>query len=187
LFAELLRELGYKVTLLSARVANKDQKLGPEFDHMALRVDLDGPWLADVGFCECFLEPLRLEHGYESLQAGVSYRLQDRKNGEWALMRCKEDGQEWQLQYVFTLVPRCLDDFAEMCVWQQTSPESHFTRTRVCTRVTPQGRITLSDTRLIVTDCGTKTEREVGESETSELLQNQFGIAVEGTGLAASH
>src|SRR5258706_4705129 len=54
LFAELLGELGFRVTLLSARVVN-DGQVGPEFDHLALRVDLDRPWLCDVGFGDSFL------------------------------------------------------------------------------------------------------------------------------------
>ncbi|PYX42331.1 MAG: acetyltransferase, partial [Acidobacteria bacterium] len=55
-FAALLRELGFPTTLLSARVAREDGSASPEFDHMTLRVDLDEPWLADVGFGDSFLE-----------------------------------------------------------------------------------------------------------------------------------
>src|ERR1017187_10297680 len=57
-FAALLRALGFKVTLLSARVAGSDGSASPEFDHLTLRVDLDEPWLADVGFGDSFIEPL---------------------------------------------------------------------------------------------------------------------------------
>ncbi len=180
LFAQLLRSLGYDVTLLSARVAGKEQKLGPEFDHLALLVDVEGPWLADVGFGDCFLEPLRLQDGYESVQAGVGYQLLSH-DGDWALMRRKQKDAEWQLQYVFTLIPRKLQDFAEMCVWHQTSPDSHFTRTTVCTRVTEFGRITLSDDRLIVTERGTRTERQVAADERRRVLLNDFGIEEKGT------
>src|SRR5580765_7650435 len=45
-FAALLRELGFRVTLLSARVAHEDGSASPEFDHMALLVDLEETWLA---------------------------------------------------------------------------------------------------------------------------------------------
>jgi N-hydroxyarylamine O-acetyltransferase len=48
LFAALLRELGFRVTLLSARVPNAEGRPVPEFDHLVLRVDLAEPWLADV-------------------------------------------------------------------------------------------------------------------------------------------
>src|ERR1700751_1035456 len=37
-FASLLRELGFRVTLLSARVAREDGTASPDFDHLALRV-----------------------------------------------------------------------------------------------------------------------------------------------------
>jgi len=53
-FAALLRALGFRVTLLSARVARPQGGEGPEFDHLTLRVDLEEPWLADVGFGESF-------------------------------------------------------------------------------------------------------------------------------------
>ena len=54
-------------------------------------------------------------------------------------------GQPWKSQYQFTLKPYRLEDFEARCQFQQTSPESHFTRQRVCTLRTPDGRITLSD------------------------------------------
>src|ERR1051326_805528 len=54
-FAALLRALGFKVTLLSARVPREDGSDGPEFDHLTLRVDLEEPRLADVGFGDAFL------------------------------------------------------------------------------------------------------------------------------------
>jgi arylamine N-acetyltransferase len=53
-FAALLRQLGYEVWLLEARVRTSEgQGFGPPFDHLLLRVRCqDGPeeWLADVGF-----------------------------------------------------------------------------------------------------------------------------------------
>src|SRR5262249_42653824 len=54
LFALLLRELGFRVTLLSAGVARDAGGFGPDFDHLALRVELETAWLADVGFGESF-------------------------------------------------------------------------------------------------------------------------------------
>ncbi|PYV26108.1 MAG: hypothetical protein DMG24_07865, partial [Acidobacteria bacterium] len=56
-FATLLVALGFRVTLLSARVANDQGVASKEFDHLALQIDLEDRWLADVGFGENFLEP----------------------------------------------------------------------------------------------------------------------------------
>src|SRR6267378_5734849 len=80
-FAALLRELGFQVTLLSARVGAGDGRDGPEFDHMALRVELEEDWLADVGFGDSFVDPLRLEPGLEQEQFGHRYRLTSADGG----------------------------------------------------------------------------------------------------------
>ena len=75
-FARLLREFGFRVTLLSARVPREDGSYSPEFDHLALRVDLDEPWLADVGFGDSFLEPLLLNtRGHDRNKMSVDFVL----------------------------------------------------------------------------------------------------------------
>jgi len=66
-FAALLQAMGFRVSLLSARVSREAGGESPEFDHLTLRVDLKHPWLADVGFGELFLEPLRIEDGKSHL------------------------------------------------------------------------------------------------------------------------
>jgi N-hydroxyarylamine O-acetyltransferase len=76
-----------------------------------------------------------------------------------------------------TLRPRALEDFAERCRFHQTSPESHFTRGRICTLATPEGRITLSDLRLIVTTGLQGTERRLAaEAEYAAVLRQTFGV-----------
>src|SRR5262245_26549659 len=70
LFAELLKSLGYSVTLLSARVTRADGSFGPDFDHMTLLVELDQRWIADVGFGDSFLEPLLLDTTEEQVRYG---------------------------------------------------------------------------------------------------------------------
>src|ERR1051325_3885187 len=54
LFAALLRALGFKVSMLSAGVADAEGVFGPPFDHMALMVSLERRWLLDVGFGASF-------------------------------------------------------------------------------------------------------------------------------------
>ena len=49
LFNELLTSVGFHTHLVSGRVYNAERKLGPEFDHMAIVVLLNGEYLADVG------------------------------------------------------------------------------------------------------------------------------------------
>src|ERR1700733_7742098 len=176
-FAALLRGLGFQVTLLSARVAREDGSEGPEFDHLTLRVDLEEPWLADVGFGESFLDPLRLEIGFEQEQAGKIFRLVE--EGERVQLQMREPGKAWKNQYSFTLTPRRLEDFAGMCRYHQTSPESHFTRKRICTRATEDGRVTLADYKLILTRDGKREERMLeSEEEWRQALQRYFGVVL---------
>lgn len=176
-FAALLRSLGFQVTLLSARVPREDGSEGPEFDHLTLRVDLEESWLADVGFGDSFLEPLRLKTGVEQVQYGRKFRIAE-VNGTLHVERI-EPGGSWKPEYSFTLQPRQLSEFAAMCHYHQTSPESPFTRKKVCSIATPDGRITLSGVKLITTRDGKREEREVeSEGEWHQVLKNQFGVVL---------
>ncbi len=184
LFAALLRELGFSVALLSARVPDAEGHPRCEFDHLALRVDAeDGDsarrsWLADVGFGDCFLEPLQLVADVEQKEAAVSYRLVSNQE-RWRVER--RDQQHWNLVYDFTLAPHRLDEFAGMCHYHQTSPDSPFTARSVCSRVTPRGRITLADMRLIWTENGLRREQLlVSDAEYRAVLEQHFGIRLEG-------
>ncbi|HEY3230586.1 MAG TPA: arylamine N-acetyltransferase, partial [Roseiflexaceae bacterium] len=192
LFSALLRALGFDVTLLSAGVARADGGFGPEFDHLTLLVRSplsvvrgqlrrktdDGrpaTWLADVGFGDSFREPLRFDELGEQRQGERGYRIA--REGEYlTLMQCEGDG-DWEAQYRFTLQPRRIAEFAGMCRYHQTSPESSFTRKRVCTRATPTGRITLSDMRLI-TMIGSERQEQLlaDEAEYRSALWGHFGI-----------
>jgi N-hydroxyarylamine O-acetyltransferase len=179
LFAALLRSLGFAVTLLSAGVLRGDGSVSPDFDHMALRVDLGEPWLADVGFGDLFREPLRLEERGPQVQGGSAYRIDPAEEGRFVLMR--RDGRDedgpWTGEYRFGLEPHVYADFAERCVYQQTSPDSHFKQRRICSLATPDGRVSLSEMRLITTRSGERTERELaGDAEYAETLKELFGI-----------
>jgi N-hydroxyarylamine O-acetyltransferase len=176
LFASLLDQLGYKVSMLSARVAGKSGEFGPNFDHMTLLVQLKQPWLVDVGFGDSFTEPKQLDVSGPQADREREYRF-TRKNG-WTLLsrRLRRKGV-WEPQYMFGPRPRKLEDFVPRCRWQQTSPKSHFRKGRICTRLTSNGRLTLTDTKFIVTRAGTKIERPLkNHEEFSVLLRRHFGI-----------
>jgi N-hydroxyarylamine O-acetyltransferase len=177
-FATLLAAAGFRVTLLSARVSNKQGQLSPEFDHLALRVDLEEPWLADVGFGDGFVEPLRLASQIEQRDPAGRFRLI--KAGErWRLER-RHPEEDWRRQYDFSLRPRRLSEFSDRCRYHQTSPKSHFKRNRICSLATPDGRVTLSGLRLIVSSNGTKEERMLASDDGwRSALRDRFDIALD--------
>jgi N-hydroxyarylamine O-acetyltransferase len=143
---------------------------------MALLVKVNERWLADVGFGDSFVEPLSLDDPREQIQRGVGYKIE--KEGEHLTVKERQPGREWSSSYQFTLQPRALPAFAAMCRWQQTAPESHFTQKLICSRATPDGRITLSDDRLITTRKEKREERLLDARERQEVLAEQFGITV---------
>jgi N-hydroxyarylamine O-acetyltransferase len=178
-FAALLRALGFRVTMLSAGVATTDGIIGPDFDHMLLLVNLDQEWLADVGFGDCFVEPIRLtaepqpegERLFQVLTDGGSYTL-----------RRSDVAADWSVQYRFTLAAHEITEFSGMCRYHQSSSESHFTRNRVCSRLTTAGRISLTDNRLIITENGQRHETAIaGETAFSQALYEHFGIILPAT------
>jgi N-hydroxyarylamine O-acetyltransferase len=183
LFAALLRALGFRVEMLSAAVAKRGGGFGPEFDHMALLVALEERRLADVGFGDSFVEPLLVDERAEQAQGSRAFRIDEAEGGRLVLL-LREAGGEWEPQYRFGLEPHAYEDYEGMCRFHQTSPESHFTRGRVCSRLTPDGRVTLSGARLITTRSGGKEERELaGEDERATALLEHFGISMRGGGV----
>lgn len=176
-FAVLLQSLGFRVTLLSARVPLADGTDGPEFDHLTLWVDLNEPWLADVGFGDCFVDPLRLQAGLEQEQHGKCFRIVEADD---SLRLERRDAEaRWKTEYLFSPQPRRLDEFAEMCHYHQTSPQSPFTRKRLSSRATPEGRITLSEMNLITTDGDSREEQLLrSESEWQRAFADHFSVRV---------
>jgi N-hydroxyarylamine O-acetyltransferase len=177
-FAALLRRIGFDVAMLSAQVANEKGDFSRDFDHMTLLVAADEErWLADVGFGDSFIEPLPFDGGAHQ-QRDSRYRIGRTEEGRFILER-SQNSAAWIPQYRFTLQPYQYADYAEMCRYHQTSPESHFTRQRLCSRLTPEGRISLSDMRLIVTKNGVRSEQSfTSEREYLEVLRDQFGIVM---------
>ncbi len=181
LFAWLLKQIGFDVTYLNGRVFNREGQLGIDFDHLALLVRIPGQparWLADVGFGDSFTEPLSFEERGEQVQGLRAYRLEQTSDGYITWQR--NYAGTWERQYFFDLQPRNFpSDYEASCLYHQTSPKSSFTRGSVISRATPDGRISLEDGRLIVTQKGERQERPVSSKEEySELLGEYFGTVL---------
>src|SRR4029078_11580697 len=130
------------------------------------------------GLGSSFKEPLPLVANSEHQQRENRYRLVSDSHERLVLDRALKD-EAWQPQYRFAQQPYQYSDYAEMCSYHQTSPESHFTRQRICSRLTPRGRISLSDMRLIITEDGARSERLLkNEAEYAEVLRQRFGIVM---------
>jgi N-hydroxyarylamine O-acetyltransferase len=174
-FNELLRSLGFKTRLVSARVFNGADH-GPEYDHAAIIVTIgEDEYLADVGFGDFTAEPLLFVLDEEQQDAAGLFVIR-KFDGEYFEV-AKRNGDGWKSEYIFTDIARDLSEFAEMCDFQQYSPDSHFTKGRVCSIMTENGRKTLTDKSFIVTADGVRTEVPVVSDEDFErVLEREFGI-----------
>ncbi|MFI5907571.1 arylamine N-acetyltransferase [Dactylosporangium sp. NPDC051541] len=169
--ALLLRDLGYTVTLHSARTWN-GTAFGFPFDHMVLRTVVDEtPWLVDVGFGKFAHHPLRLDTSEPQADPDGVYTVTE-ADGEHVVTGPRE------AEYRIDPRPYRLRDFGPTCWYQQTSPRSHFTKGPTCSRVTADGgRVTLGGNRLIRTGAtGTRAERTLTDDETMDTYRTEFGI-----------
>ena len=180
LFAWLLKQIGFGVAYLNARVySHRNGNLGINFDHLALQVQAPGEsehWLADVGFGDSFNEPLLFEINTEQVQGLRAYRLEQVNDG-YVVWQRNFDGV-WEHQYLFNLTPHKFpEEYESACLYHQTSPESGFTHSSIISRATPDGRVSLEDGRLILTINGQRTEQPISNKEEYDmLLKKYFGM-----------
>ena len=174
-FALLLEALGAQVSRVAARVYG-EAGLGPPFDHLALIVrpgDGSGPWLADVGFGSHSDYPLLLDARDDQDDPGGRFRLADAGAGDIDVLR---DGRP---QYRIEIRERSLADCVPTCWWQQTSPLSHFTRSTICSRLTPGGRVSISGRLLIQTQDGNRTAQPLDTDDAVlAAYRDHFGIVL---------
>lgn len=176
LFAELLQALGFTVKLVSGRVYTRRKGFGPEFDHLALIVSVDGEdYLVDVGYGDFTFEPLRVVLDVVQADARGDFLITRHEAGY--LLVQKLAGAERVPEYLFSEQARELPEFAAMCHYHQTSPASHFTQRRVCSLPTATGRVTISGARLLITEGGAITETPLETEEAyREALRRYFGM-----------
>ncbi len=176
LFNELLRKAGFQTRLISARVSVGEGSFSNEYAHLAILVIIgELEYLADVGFGDFTAAPLRLVADLEQTDETGTFVI--KRFDEGYLEVAKKDGELWQSEYIFKPFGRGLSEFAEMCNFHQTSPESPFTQGKVCSVLLENGRKTLTDKKFIETKSGQKTETEIhSEAEFDAHLAREFQI-----------
>ncbi|WP_189637767.1 arylamine N-acetyltransferase family protein [Thalassotalea sp. HSM 43] len=174
MFYQLLTGLGYDAKMLAANVWSKDS-YGPDFDHLLLQVSLcDQDFIVDVGFGDSFRTLVPLSGS--SVDDGFNRYQLRQQHGFYVLRQTKVKGECFK-QYKFTLTPYPISAFNDMCVYQQTSPESHFSTSSVCTIANATGRQTLSNGQLIITKNGQKTRRDISdERDYRQVMLELFGM-----------
>ncbi|MBL0745057.1 arylamine N-acetyltransferase family protein [Chryseolinea lacunae] len=178
LLTMLLNDIGFSARIISARVFTEDDVEGPPFDHMAVLIELDKTYLADVGFGDLFITPLELKEDIIQTDGRNHFRIDKRDDGNFVLQMAS-DQKTFQRKYSFSLAPCTLDDFREPCRDKQINPESHFVKNTICTLPTEQGRITVYNARFIDRKGTEKYETLVDDDAAlRKILKERFQIEI---------
>ncbi|MFF8956052.1 arylamine N-acetyltransferase [Streptomyces sp. NPDC014894] len=185
-FAALLRDVGFTVSLLQARVHDGAGGIGIPYDHLALLVETEagtagtvepgagGRWLVDVGFGENSRHPLDFDARGDQPDPAGTFRIVETEHGDLDLYR---DGKP---QYRMETRPRVLEDFRAGARWHSTAPESPFLKSLVCSKLTADGRITLSGSKLVRTGPGGRREEPLADdAAVLAAYRDHFGLRLD--------
>ena len=172
-FAWLLEQLGFVVRRLGAAVLLD----GPNtvVDHLAIEVQLDRPYLVDVGFGDSFTRPLDLSIG--APQDGGKAPFQFLPSPQGTTLAEIEDGLP-AAKYRFKRVAHDLDQFAAASQRLYDDVDAHWQRWPFATRLLGEGadRVTLLADRLKIRRDGETVETPVAESAWNDVLAEWFSL-----------
>ncbi|WP_162425806.1 arylamine N-acetyltransferase family protein [Pontibacter pudoricolor] len=179
LFYHLLKRLGFDVQMISGRVHSKDGFYGEEYDHLAIVAKVDGKkYLVDVGFGKFSYSPLEIAPDVDLSDEFGLFRF-DKAHDDYLRINLVENGNLIP-QYLFSLKEREFLEFKGMCEFHQTSQKSHFTHKKVVSIVTRNGRKTLSNNQIKITDGGTEKITEFEEELFELKLREHFNLEIKG-------
>ncbi|MBB6096391.1 N-hydroxyarylamine O-acetyltransferase [Povalibacter uvarum] len=170
-----LREIGFDVSRLCAGVMREAAGDGQLGNHLCLRVNLDRPYLVDVGFGGSLLEPLPLA-------------IDGRVDAPYRIELSRIDGGYWRFTeqahsdpFSFDFKDASADEalLAAKCEWLQVHAESPFVRNLVVqrrrgdTHVTVRGRVLTTMNAV-----GTDKRLLASADELVDALRENFQLEV---------
>lgn len=172
LFAWALREMGFEISLLAAAAGREQNADAAAKNHLAILVQLDRPYLADVGFGNAFLTPLPLAQGTHS-DGRFTFDLQRMDDGWWRFTNRPGSGDTFDFQET----PYDIAAFSEKNAWLQRDAASPFVQNLVCHRFTDEAVITLRGAVLtVLTPQETTQQIAQTREQLQELLQRHFDL-----------
>ncbi|MCM3884957.1 arylamine N-acetyltransferase [Frankia sp. R82] len=169
-FRQLLEQLGFTAHRLAASTRLPSGRFGPEIEHLAVLVDLDGEqWIADVGYSEpTSFGPLKITSEVQ-LQDGFEFRMVP--DGEWWLLERLSPVKGWSGLYRFKAVARSQADFAasigEIAAQLSEWPAANL---RILSRVVGNSTVLMTGRRLMKHDVGREESRMVIDQGEYERL-----------------
>lgn len=161
LFGAALTALGFQVTRLCGGVDR--EKLGPMAvgNHLTLRVDLDQPYLAEVGVGDAILSPTPMRVG-SLRQRGFAYAIEQTDDG-WLRFRNHRLG----VAPSFDFRPDYSDEAAMAAAhaWLMQDKGSPFANALAMFRHRPDGYVALKNATLRHVTAGGVSERQIVDAQ----------------------
>jgi N-hydroxyarylamine O-acetyltransferase len=126
-----LQQIGFDVTRVAAAVSRETLGENMQGNHLVLCVQLEQPYLADVGLGDGLLEPIPIAAGAYR-QGHFVYKLEQLDDSWWRFRNHPQGGAQ---SFDFQLQPASQAQLADKCQWLQTAPESMFVQNALCLRL----------------------------------------------------
>ncbi|SDR43334.1 arylamine N-acetyltransferase family protein [Paraburkholderia tuberum] len=189
LFANVLMQLGFRVTPMLARVVwGRDPGTISPRTHMVLRVDIDGDaWIADVGFGAVTLTaPLRLTAGLAQPIPLGTFRLAD-AGRDTVYLEVLAPDESWTRVYHVDLRAVEWIDYETSNWYTSTSPDSKFVHNLLACRVLPELHLALFNDQFNERDARGRIVNErrlASAAELADCLRERFGLNLEDIDIA---
>lgn len=184
LFYSLLQLIGFDVQFVGAEMyQGQPNSIG--INHMALLVSIKNEsYLVDVGNGKFYGIPIPIKNRIQIRGEDAIYWVDDYHEFK-VLYYLDQNGQK-QPRYAFDTAAKQFKDFIQPSIYTQTSPESIFKQKILVTKYLENGRMTLSDNKLIHTRAGKQETKELeSPEEYRDILTTFFGIKLEEAQLLA--
>jgi N-hydroxyarylamine O-acetyltransferase len=173
LFCWALEAIGFHVMVMTGAVMRAQRGPSAIGNHLVLCVELEEPYLADVGLGDGPLEPIPLKEG-SCRQGWRDLRLERLDDGWW---RFHNSDNAFAPTFDFQHQPADWSMLQQRCHWQQTSPASRFVQNAVCLRHMPGGIVALVGRIFKTVDQHGVTDQLLNSAdEYVETLATPFGI-----------
>lgn len=186
LFCNALENFGFDVQVVLGRVHLGMEPSGRTHQITLVRVGSE-QYIVDVGFGALSLRtPVPLAGSEFSQQDHLQYRIIEDPTWRYMMQVRNSElgGTDWFNMYSFDLEHVCEGDIATGNHYTSTSPDVHFTKDRIASLLTPDGRIALSGNQLTSVSGGDKFETSQSTIATSDYiraLKSKFNLVLDAT------
>jgi len=179
LYGAALREIGFDVTPILARIWLRNPPETPSLTHMLHKVNIgDQTYISDVGFGGLTTRvPLNISNPAPVDDCVGLIRLHPCAYGQM-VQRQTPDG--WENQFSFAGEPAILSDILQGNHFTETHPSSHFRHNRFIGLFTEQGRNGLFDLNFTSRAGEALTEKSLADAdEWVAFIEQEFGLVLD--------